>query len=666
MTRMKWSRETWILISILAVALAARLYQMGWGLPYVYEEATPLKKAWVMWGWGSPRGLDLNPHFFNYPSLIIYLHVLSQGLVFALMKITGVVTSGADYHARFIVDPTPVYYAGRLISVVFGAGTVWMTWLVARRFNPENSRVASVAAALLVSVNTYVISRSHLVDVDVPLAFFVMLVFWLLLRLYEKPTLVRYITVGVAIGLAASTKYTGGMLLLPLVAVYAGLRVSRNKNNLYQAWWHPIAAVLATGAAFLLTSPFVLIDWPTFVQHFGFERDHMQLGHFGLGEASSWGFYARALSGNLLGWPAILLAVYGFIAGYRVAVVMVAAFMLPYLFAVSTWSMHAERYLLPVVPPLLAFAAVAIGSLAGKTPEKWNRPKTKATVVAVLIALAAWPAVAGYPAYLRTIRYDSRTFSADWIEKSIPSGSYLVIEAYGPDLFGPQKVSQVPSSVRNAVMERKQDSKHFAVLRMPMFQVVPERSEVFYDVSLYENADYFVTTSDVKDRYAARPDVFSRQMAFYDSLETTCRKIAEVTPGHGGGSTIAIYKNLRQNKPFGTRDRVAPPPLLRGSNPPTGSEELFYYSMGLNYEVFMRLPEAIASYDMAFRYPVIRPSAFKNLVMRKTQCLLSMGEVSEALEYLASMIPRAPTPAVREQFIQLNSVIRRRMESGGL
>ncbi len=663
--RKKWSRETWILISILVAALAVRLYQIGWGLPYVYEEATPLKKAWSMWGWGSPRGLDLNPHFFNYPSLIIYLHVVSQGLVFALMKITGVVTSGADYHARFIVDPTPVYYAGRLISVVFGAGTVWMAWLVARRFNPEYSRVVSVAAALLVSVNTYFISRSHLVDVDVPLTFFVMLVFWLLLRLHENPTLVRYIAAGAAIGLAASTKYTGGMLLLPLIAVYIGLRVSRDKKKSYQPWWHPATAVLAAIAAFLLTSPFVLIDWATFVQHFGFERDHMQLGHFGLGEVSSTGFYARALAGNLLGWPAILLAVYGFIAGYRMAAVMVAAFVLPYLVAVTSWSMHAERYLLPVVPPLLVFAAIAIGRLSGMIPKRWNRPEIKTAVVAVLIAVAAWPVVAGYPAYLRTIRYDSRTFAADWIEKSIPSGSYLVIEAYGPDLFGPQKVSQVPSSVRNAVMERKKDSKHFAVLRMPMFQVVPERSEVFYDVSLYQNADYFVTTGDVKDRYAARPDVFSRQMAFYDSLESTCSKIAEVTPGHGGGSTITIYKNIRQNTPFGMRDRVAPPPPLRGSNPPTGSEELFYYSMGLNYEVFMRLPEAIASYDMAFRYPVTRPAAFKNLVLRKTQCLLNMGQVPEAFEYLASMIPQAPTPAVREQFIRLDSVIRRRTASDG-
>jgi 4-amino-4-deoxy-L-arabinose transferase-like glycosyltransferase len=668
MMRMKWSRETWILISILAAALAARLYQVGWGLPYVYEEATPLKKAWVMWEWGSPHGVDLNPHFFNYPSLTIYLQFLAQGFIFILMKITGVVADGVDYHARYIVDPTPVYYAGRLISVLFGAGTVWLTWLVTRRFKPENGLTARVAAALLVAVNTYFISRSHLVEVDVPLTFFVMLVFWLLLRLHDRPTLLRYITVGSAIGLAASTKYTGAMLMLPLVAVYVGLRVTRNKHNSCQVWWHPAAAVLAAVAAFLLTSPYVLLDYGTFVKNFGFEREHMQLGHFGLRETSTWIYYAQTMTGKLIGWPAALFAlgglIYATLVRKHISALVMAAFVIPYLVAVSTWSMHAERYLLPVLPPLLVFAAVAIGRLAGMIPENWNRPKTKTALVSVLIAVTAWPVVAGYPAYLRTIRYDSRTFAADWIESSIPAGSYLVTEAYGPQVFKPQNVSQVNSRIRDKVIERKKGSRQYAVLQMPMFQTVPERSGVFYDFILYENVDYFITTGSVKQRYADQPALFARQMAFYDSLETTCRKITEVTPGQGGGSTITVYKNLRNTMPFAARDVVAPPmPLRTVGKAFTGSEELYYNSVGLNYEVFTFLPEAIASYDMAFRYPVTRPASFKNLVLRKTRCLLALDELAAAVDYLDVMIPQSPTPPIRDQLIKLNNVIKQRIAS---
>ena len=62
---------------------------MTWGLPEGYEEATPLREAWDMWGWGLGRGVDLNPHFFNYPSLTIYLQFAAMGLLYKAMSLSG-------------------------------------------------------------------------------------------------------------------------------------------------------------------------------------------------------------------------------------------------------------------------------------------------------------------------------------------------------------------------------------------------------------------------------------------------------------------------------------------------------------------------------------------------------------------------------------------------
>ena len=69
-------RDILIMTGLLILAVGLRIYGLGWGLPEVFEEATPLKKAWKMWGWDRDGGIDLNPHFFNYPSLVIYLHFL--------------------------------------------------------------------------------------------------------------------------------------------------------------------------------------------------------------------------------------------------------------------------------------------------------------------------------------------------------------------------------------------------------------------------------------------------------------------------------------------------------------------------------------------------------------------------------------------------------------
>ena len=266
-----------LVLTVLVVALAARVYQIGWGLPFIFEEGIPIKRAWTMWSWGLPPGVDFNPHFFNYPSLTIYLNFIAQGVLYAVMRIAGVVASGVDYHARYIVDPSPFYYVGRSISVLFGVATVWFTYRVARRFAGHR---AAMAAAVLLAVNTVHISRSHLVEVDVPLTFFVTLAIWLMVRLMDGPVLKSYLLAGAAIGLATSTKYTGAILVLPLVVadVIARVKAKRTPRAVY-----PLLSVLLAAAVFLTTSPFVVLDWETFVEHFGTERQHMHLGHFGLG-----------------------------------------------------------------------------------------------------------------------------------------------------------------------------------------------------------------------------------------------------------------------------------------------------------------------------------------------------------------------------------------------
>jgi hypothetical protein len=388
----------------------------------------------------------------------------------------------------------------------------------------------------------------------------------------------------------------------------------------------------------------------------------MSLGHFGLGGSSSGAFYGRSLAESLMGWPCAVLSFAGFVflalIERRRGIWILGAFVVPYLFAVSTWSMHADRYLLPVLPALLLFAAAFVtDSHLSPLGSRWPGRVRAGAGAAVALVLAV-PVVADYPAYLRGIRSDSRTTAARWIDTHIPGGSYLVVEPYGPDIFGPQVISQVSPDVRKKVLELKKGSPNYAVLPVPMFQVGPERSEVFYDHALYENADYIVITGAVRSRYAKKPARFRRQIAFYDSLETGYDRVAEFPPFGGGGSLVTIYKNRSQDVPFSKRRGVAPPRRLRHERgTPTGSEELFYYNVGLNYEVFLYLDGAIAAYDLAFLYPIDRPSSFKNLVLRKAHCLLLMERGQEAVAYLDSMIGKAPTRGVRRQLQDLRDAL---------
>ena len=61
-------KENRILLFILLLGVCLRLWYIDWGLPELFEEATPLTISWKFWNWGNP-GFNFNPQFFNYPAL---------------------------------------------------------------------------------------------------------------------------------------------------------------------------------------------------------------------------------------------------------------------------------------------------------------------------------------------------------------------------------------------------------------------------------------------------------------------------------------------------------------------------------------------------------------------------------------------------------------------
>jgi hypothetical protein len=95
-------KETWALLTVLALAAILRGVGIEWGLPEVYEEATPLREAWDMWGWGDERGFDLNPHFFNYPSLFISLQFVVQAVLYAILRPLGFVSGAAEFQLLYL------------------------------------------------------------------------------------------------------------------------------------------------------------------------------------------------------------------------------------------------------------------------------------------------------------------------------------------------------------------------------------------------------------------------------------------------------------------------------------------------------------------------------------------------------------------------------------
>jgi 4-amino-4-deoxy-L-arabinose transferase-like glycosyltransferase len=659
-------RDTWVVAGVVLLALGLRLYRIDWGLPQVYEEAYPFKKAWPMWGWEPGTRFDLNPHFFNYPTLFFYLQFLGQGLLFLILKISGHVHSILDYRVLYTLDKTPFYLMGRSITALFGAATVLVTYQVGRRVG---GAAGGVLAALLLAVNAVHISKCQVIEVDVPLTFFAMLTLLYALHILENPRPRNYVLAGIFAGLATSTKYSGLFLTLPLLLAHvmaswpaaadATVRRGRSRGRsaaagegsarLRRVFSRPLVlAGIAFVAALFLTSPYILLDSSSFWTGFNYERLHMKIGHFGLDRTPAIVYYAKVLAGSLLGWPLALasLAALVWLVGvrrYRWAVVL-AVFPIVYVAVISSFSMKAERYVLPLVPIAAVLACAAAMEIVPRMVP--GRRAATAALAGLGLALAA-PTLLAYARTATQPRDDTRTLARQWLEENVPSGSYVVSEAYGPEPLTALDLANLSLDVRERIQSQLDKSHVYAMSQIPMLQVRPELMSSFYDLALYDDlADYIVTSSSVSSRYRKDPARFQRQVAFYDELERRYTLAREFGSADGTGPTLKIYRNPRQSRPFAERGTVPSPaaqPRIAELLP--GTVGMYYYRLAINFETFGYFVRAAESYLLSWNSQEGEVSFRRDAALSAIRCLVQSKHPTEAIQVLEQVARAAPNPA---------------------
>ncbi len=703
-------REGWVVAGLVLLALALRLQGIGAGLPEVYEEAYPFKVAWRMWGWGPGQGLDLNPHWFKYPGLMIDLQFLGQGLLYLVLTATGAVHSTLDFRVLQQLDKTPFYLMGRSITALLGAATVIPVFVMSRRIAGRGS---GAAAAVLVALSPPLIARSQVIEVDVPLTLLVACGLLAAIRLGEGLTLRRALAAGVVTGLATTAKYPGVLLAIPcIVAIALGSRVSApapataRARKASRGWdriiaWPAACAVfgIALLAAVFVVSPYLFLDHRSALADLAVEREHMRLGHFGSDLGLTWRSYLRAWFGGIAGPTLTLASAAGLVvylgARRRAWAVLVGSFVITYAALVSSFAMKADRYLLPLLPAAIVFACALAAELCGRLagaapggpesregrharagkadraagprsgrdvarpssrPPAWtaNRAGLALTGMAALLVL---PALVALPGHLAALRPDTRTLAKAWFEANVPTGALVVSEQYGPPLLSPLELQAIDRDLLPALQQRGYQPKLYALVSVPLFQVAPERSARFYDPTLYRVADVFVVTGSVRDRYRREPLRFAAQLAFYDTLASSWERWREFPANGGPGPGITVYRQPGHAQVFAAR-RPSPgaPPML-GAGPPSGGEAYFYYNLGLNYELFGFVAEALPVYLEGLRSAATDPVSATGCAERAAGLLERVGRAADAGVLLERAALQAPRPADAARLRTLRSRI---------
>jgi hypothetical protein len=313
---------------------------------------------------------DWNPHFFNYGTLYIYLVGL-PAVAF------GLVPDPASFPAGL----RPLYEQGRWTTAVLGTLTVLLLYFARRR---ESRRIAAVAGALLAVCPLHVMHRSY-ATVDVPATFFITAAFLLALRGAARPHAAMGGLTGLAVGLAAATKYNAALFIIPaLLAPY----VARPVRGGWQ-WWVSVPVGAAVG--FLIGCPYV--GSPEFSDGLRFEMEHMRVGgtRAFVGTSPGWVYHLTHGLPVGLGFPLLAAVALGVPLALRLpgrAARLSLLWLALYLAVIGFAKEMFIRYLVPLSPFLCVLAAGGLVWL-------WRRPRTRllraasATVGLAVVVLTA-------------------------------------------------------------------------------------------------------------------------------------------------------------------------------------------------------------------------------------------------------------------------------------
>jgi 4-amino-4-deoxy-L-arabinose transferase-like glycosyltransferase len=411
--------------ALLLASLLIRLWGVKQGLPYSYnsDEATHF----------VPRAVgflaqDLNPHYFLNPPAYSYLLYIVFELWFG---------SADAIRTAFTSDPTSVFVVARVLAAVLGTIAVWLTYLTGKRLF---DRAVGLLAAGVMAFAFLPVFYSHLALNDVPTLAPVAL------SLYGVAGVLRfgrrrdYAVAGIGIGLAAATKYTGGITLVCLLA--ASLCDGLDGSGRSAARRCALALGLAL-LSFLALNPYAALDPNEFFSGLS-QQASQTAGPFKLGSNPGSGikYYLWTFAWGL-GWVPTLAALGGtalLLVRRRLALALV---LLPATLAFIVFMGNQQRFfgrwlmpIFPIVALLGAYGAVelarALSLSRGPAPARRLMPAVLAGAL-VAVAMLGQSVAADVHNDQVLSRPDTRNLARAWMVKNIPAASKVVIEPLVPD-----------------------------------------------------------------------------------------------------------------------------------------------------------------------------------------------------------------------------------------
>jgi hypothetical protein len=548
----------WVgLALVLGAALGLRVWGVKQGLPFAYnadENAHFVPNAIGLFGHGW------DPHYFvNPPAYTYLLHVVFD-----------VWFGGrAGVSKALATNPTEVFVVARLTAAAVGTLAVWLLYLAGAKLF---GRAVGLLAAALLAFSFLAVFYSHLALNDVPTLAPIALSLWGTAGVLREGRLRDYVLAGVGLGLACATKYTGGIVLLPLVAAGA-IQLAAPAGRTAAARGLVLAGIVALGA-FVVANPYAVLDLAAFRDGLHHQADAADdaLGKLGLTQSSGHLYYLWTFTWGL-GWVPLVAGVVGLgLLAFddRRALLVLGPAPILYVLYMGTQARFFGRWLLPVFPIACLLAAYAIVRL---TQLAARRVPALGPAVAVLgtVLLLGQGIVYSLHSAMTLSRPDTRNKTRAWLADHVPANTRIVVEPVVPDAWA-SDIGHPNHGTANGARWSK-----FPTSRSNIADdgsVIPGPGRIVniedYERTLYpglidkyvaKGYCWVVVGSTQRGRAEAQPQIVPRAIAYYRELERRSTLAYEASPYRKGAKPVKF--NFDWTFDFYPRAYARPGPVMQ-------------------------------------------------------------------------------------------------------
>jgi 4-amino-4-deoxy-L-arabinose transferase-like glycosyltransferase len=413
-----------ILIFVLVVGLALRVWGLFYDLPYGFNGTEPIftKEALRL---AAQR--TLQPRSYIYPPLFSYLLLAVYGAAYILGRLTGLVAGAQQFAFLYLTRPGYFALAGRLLSTTLGMLTILIVYRLGR---VSFGQKIGLYAAGLMALSPVHVRFSQLATGDALMTFLAagscLLATEYLLRRRSYATI---LSAGFVAGLSVAAKYNAGFVVLFVLGAYL-LRAWQKHTPWWQVLFTPelLGLGLAVVVGFWVGIPSAVKDWPAILQDLRINGIYADVGKvIDTRPAFLW-LLEDMVRLELLGGIAMLAGLVYALRRHEPFDLIGLTLVMPSLLYVGSFNREGLYYALPAFPILAVWAARLFADLDRLLPLGSTKRIRSGLLAFLVTAILAFGVVAWLD--IKAGFTDTRVLAKEWIESHIPRGTKIAMRTY--------------------------------------------------------------------------------------------------------------------------------------------------------------------------------------------------------------------------------------------